>query len=105
MTLVARDAREYPYPALGQGTVTNLSFTGTAATMSNPVSATSSSVTLTATADCWFLISDAGTAATTANAELLPAGVKWCRRTNRGTSKVSAIQVSASGTLNVVEDA
>lgn len=105
MTKLAGDTFGNTYPALGQGTVQNVAIGATHAE-SNAVGPTTASITMTPDADCWALISDAGTAVTATTGEHLPAGVKWVRRVNAGASKVSVLtKISGvTGNLNIVED-
>ena len=58
-------------------------------------------VRLCCTADSWYLLSPGGTAATSSNAALLPAGVvEYIRVPNMWI--ISAVQVSSGGTFNIV---
>ena len=86
------------------GVVQDVSYTGTAGTTTNPVSLGCTVVRLLATSACYVTISNTGNVvtATTANGFYLPATTPEYVRVNVG-DKISAIQVSASGTLNVAE--
>lgn len=84
-----------PQPAVSQ----NVSYTGTAGT-STAVSATTNTVRLVSTTDCFIEITVEGTAAVANTGTYLPAFVPEyfsCQP----NAKVSAIQVASAGTLYV----
>lgn len=91
-------------PTLIQSTVQNVSYTGTAgasnAIAANEAPGRTCTIRLCSTSDCFYLISIAGTAATTTNGSLLPAGlIEYVRVPNNAV--VSVVQSSASGSLNI----
>ena len=92
-------------PTLIQGAVQNISYStvanGTAISTWEAPGQTGT-IRLCATSDCFYLISVAGTHATTGNGSLLPGGlIEYVRIPNQAI--VSVVQSSASGTLNVTQ--
>lgn len=84
-------------------TVQNLSTSATHAestAIAGAETLATTTIRLCATQDVYYLISPGGTAATTANGSLLPAGVVEYVRV-RGGWILSAIRVSADGSLNI----
>lgn len=100
MALMALDTYGQTIPALGMGSIQNLTISGSAAT--STVTATRV-LRISTDGDAWVLITDAGTAATSTTGFFLPAGaVEYVKAS--GASKVSIIQKgSATGTVNVME--
>lgn len=96
--LMPKDGSSDPIPVLRPGTGQNLSFTGTSA---QSAAVSSSVVRVIATTDCRIAIGANPTAGAT---DLyLPAGAVEYFRTAPDVDKIAAIQVSAGGTLNIVE--
>jgi hypothetical protein len=83
------------------GTKQTAAYTGTAGTITNPVGGQTYRLRLITTSDAYVLVGD-GTAATSATGAYLPALSPEYVICNPG-QKVSAVQVSAGGTLEVVE--
>jgi hypothetical protein len=81
-------------------TAQSVAYTGTAGTIANAVGSQTYKVRVVATTDCYIKI-DNGPTATTSDT-LLP-GLSAEYFTITPGQKVSAIQVSAGGTLNVTE--
>ena len=77
------------------------SHTGTAGTITNPIGTQTYAVRVVTTSDAYVYIAD-GTAATSVNGFYLPALKPEYFITTPG-QKVSAVQVSAGGTLEVTE--
>lgn len=89
-------------PARRIGTTQNVAYTGTAGTISDSTAAAPQQLRIVCSSAAHVLISAAGTSATTSNGFLVGAGIPeyvWVT----GAVKVSAIQLSAGGTLSVVE--
>lgn len=82
------------------GTVQNVAYTGTAGTITNAVGLGTMRVRLLSTTDCYIQINKAPTA-TTSDVYLPGLSAEYVI-VNPG-EKVSALQVSAGGTLNVTE--
>ena len=86
-------------------TVKNISYSAAVAATAftaNEAPGKTCTLRLCATTDCYYLISVAGTVATTSNATLLPAGaIEYVRVADQ--SIVSAIQSTASGILNITQ--
>lgn len=85
-----------------QSTVQNVAYTGTAGTITNVLGAQTFRVRLLTTSDAWVLIANGTTAATTSNGSYLPAKSAEYFTCSPG-QKVSAVQDTAGGTLNVTE--
>lgn len=84
-----------------QSTVQNVSYTGTAGTITNGVGVSCTRVRVACTSNAWVLIDNSPTA-TTGNGMYMSAGIPEYFTVTSG-QKVSAIQDSAGGTLNVTE--
>jgi hypothetical protein len=82
------------------GITQNVAFTGTAGTITNPISSETYKVRVLVTSDAYITLD--GTTPTSSNALYLPALSAEYFTTTPG-QKVSAVQVSASGTLYVTE--
>lgn len=84
------------------GTKQTVSYTGTAGTITNPIGTQTYRVRVICTSDAYVLPVDGTAVATAATGAYMPAlSVEYFTVTPG--QKVSAIQVSASGTLEVVE--
>lgn len=86
--------------AVGQGTVLNVAYTGTAA-QSAAFGAATDLVRLCASSLCFYLVG-ANPTATTSNGSRLPADTVEYVRVNPG-QKISVIRSASDGTLNIVE--
>jgi hypothetical protein len=84
------------------GTKRSTTYTGTAGTISQAVSAGVYKIRLLVTTDAYVFVSDGGTAATSSNGAYVPALVPEYVTVTPG-QQVSAIQVSSSGTVEFVE--
>ncbi len=86
------------------GAVQTVAFSGTAATIGSAFGPETYQIRLCATASCNYLISEAANVvpATTSNGPLLPANTIEYVIVNPG-QKLSVIQNSATGALNVTE--
>jgi hypothetical protein len=93
-------------PTLLQGTVQNVSYTGTAgnatAITTWEAPGRTGTVRLCATSDCFYTATVPTSTATTSNGSLLPGGIIEYIRVANGTV-ISVIQSSAGGTLNVTQ--
>lgn len=90
------------WQAITQGAVQPITYTGTAG-LSAAVGVSTTLVRLVSSSDCFVLIG-AAPVATSSNGSLLPAGVVEYFGITPG-QKVSVVQSSASGTLNITEGA
>lgn len=104
MTHAVLDRAGTVMQAIFQGAVSNVNFTGTAG-LSGAFASATRAVRLSSTSDCYYVVSQAGaTTATTSNGSLLAAGAIEYTGVNPG-DKISVIQVSSAGTLNITEAA
>ena len=83
------------------GSHQSVSYTGTAGT-SSAIGATTYAVRLLSTTDCYVYMDSAGTSATSSIGWYLPALKPETFKTNPGW-KISAVQVSTGGTLDIME--
>jgi len=90
-------------PTLLQGPVQKLAFTThveSTAIAANEAPGRTVTVRLCASANCWYLVSQAGTAATTSNGTYLPASVvEYIRVPNLAI--ISVVQDSAGGNFSI----
>src|SRR5690242_2397770 len=84
------------------GATQSVGFTGTAGTITNPVAQGTRVVRVYTTSDAFIRISADGSAATTSDMPL-PGGTAEYFQITGNIGKVSAVQISASGTLYVTE--
>lgn len=92
--------RDNSFQAMFQGVVSNVSYTATAG-QSATFGANTSLIRIVATSDCYYLIG-ANPTATTANGSFLPLGVIEFPAVLPG-QKISVLQSSASGSLNITQ--
>ena len=85
----------------GGGTTQKVAYTGTAAATTNAVGNSTNVVRLVATTDC-YLAFGAGPTATTGSM-YFPANTVEYFSVNPGNTKISALRVNTSGTLDVTE--
>ena len=85
-------------PQLVYSTAQAVPYTGTHA---ESTAIAASGVILTATSDCYYTVGASPVASSAAGSDFLPAGVKWPLTIVSG-QKISAVQVSASGTLYIM---
>lgn len=90
-----------PIQSIYNGTVQNVSYTATHAE-SNAFADATTVIRIVATTACFYLISKAGTAASTTNGSFLPANVIEYPQVCRG-DKISVVRSSADGSLNITE--
>lgn len=100
MTIIPRDENGSAYPAIFLGTHQSVAYTGTAGTIANAVGANTRVVRVVCTSAAYIKIGAAPTAAATD--VYVPANTPEYFGIQPG-QKVSAIQVSAGGTLHVTE--
>jgi hypothetical protein len=84
------------------GTKQSVAYTGTPGTISNPIGSQTYRVRVLCTTDAFVLNVDGAAVVTAATGAYLPALTPECFTVTPG-QKISAIQVSAPGTLNVSE--
>lgn len=84
------------------GTKRSTTYTGTAGTISNAVSAGVYKIRILVTTDAYVFVSDDGTAATSSNGAYVP-GLAPEYVTVTPGQKVSAIQVASGGSVEFVE--
>jgi hypothetical protein len=95
----------FPKPgAARQGTVQNVAVSGSSATSANGFGSQTYLVRLSATTACFYLVSENANvvAATASNGSLLPANWVETIQVSPG-EKISVIQSTAAGSLNVTE--
>lgn len=91
----------FAYGSWALGTVQNASYTATAGTISNKVGTETKTVWVLCTTDCYIALGPSPTATTSDTR--LPANVLWCLAVSKNLDKVSALRVTADGTLYVTE--
>jgi hypothetical protein len=92
-------------PSSRQSTVQNIATGATSATLANPFGPSTTQVRLSATQAVYYVVVDTTNivAASASNGSYLPAGVIEHITVQPG-QKITAIQASAAGSLNVVEE-
>lgn len=90
------------YVGVGRlGAVQNVAYSGTAGTIANGISANVYMVRVVCTTDAWVTIDNSPTATATTSTFMAGGGAEYFSVTPG--QKVSAIQSTAAGTLNVTE--
>ena len=101
MSTLARDANGHTIQAISQGKVHNVAYTGTAGTSAAMRNETRL-VQLVCSSACYYLVSAAGTAATSSNGSRLPADVVMFVPVGPGYY-ISFVQDTTGGTANITE--
>ena len=100
MSKLGIDTNSNVIQAMKQGTVQNVTYTGTAG-LSSAFNGATTLIRLCSDQDCFYLIASSPTA-TTSNGSRLPAGVVDFVPVLPG-QKISVVQSTAGGTLNITE--
>src|SRR5262245_1217349 len=109
MTSVAKDSFGVIIQALKQGRVHNVSYSGTAGTMTIPVGTETTMCQVVSTTDCYYKVG-ANPTATASDSTYLPAFVVMFvpvrpSEGSTGGDKISFIRVASDGTANITEAA
>jgi hypothetical protein len=102
-TSLARDRHNKGIQALAPGTVQVVAYTGTAARTTNALATDCVVVRLVSSTDCYIKIGTGSPTATTSDVFLPASTPEYFKVSGESTLKISAIQSSASGNLNVCE--